>query len=196
MKRAPDRPRHGASAPLYDRGRPRRRRHDDPADPRPARLAATRCRASCSTASRARSSQAEALDDLLERARPAARRSSSTLQVPTDSSCSTGCSSAPSSRRPRRRHARGDPPPARELLRARDRAARRVLPSTRGNVVGIHAERAIDDVFHEIADVARAGAGRAHDHPQVRAGDRGHGARRRARPRDARSSSRSTSRPA
>ena len=65
--------------------------------------------------------------------------------------------------------------------------------ATRGNVVGIHADRPVDEVFAEIREALEQVA--PGDHPQVAAGDRADGARRRGRRRRRSRCSASTSRP-
>ena len=128
------------------------------------------------------------------RARSAARSTSSST-----SSCPTGSSSlerllkraaeetAPTTR-PRRSTGGSQLPRARpsrsSSTTARQASSSACTPSARSTRSGTRSPRRSTRCRRE------------HDHPQVRAGDRGHGARRRARPRDARSSSPSISSPA
>ena len=126
--------------------------------------------------------QAEALDDLLrELGRPRRRR----LRPPGSRPAAAPRPAAEARRggEPLRRHARGIHRRL-ELLRARDGAARRVLPldarQRRRHPRRPHDRRRLPRDPEALDQVRRE-----HDHPQVRAGDRGHGARRRARPRDA-----------
>ena len=101
--------------------------------------------------------------------------SSSSSRSPTARCCSSGSRSAPSRRtgpttRPRR---------SVERLEIYERETAPLVEyyrTTRGNVVGIHADRTIDEVFAEIRAALDQVAAR--DHPQVAGRDRADGARR------------------
>ena len=171
---ARDRARDGARPARSSRSTTRRarpRRPDDRAHPRAARRRTTRAAASCSTASRARWRRprrstrcsreiGRALDVVLE------------FQLPDEVAIERLLERA---RRggPHRRHARGDRASGSSSTTARPSRSSSTTART-GNLVGIHADRPVDEVFAEIQEALEQAAARD-DHPQEPGRDRADG---------------------
>ena len=178
FRAASPRERSSASRSSRSRARAARARRGDDPDPRARSSSAVRT-ASCSTAIRATSRRPRRSTRCSRRSRPAvdhppARARRAWPRAPARARAERG---------PRRRHARRDRPPPRDVPRD-DGADRRALPRDRQAREG--ARRAGRSTKCGRRSPSRSSRCRpAHDHPQVRRGDRGDGARRRVALRDA-----------
>ena len=144
----------GRADPRQRRARPRR--DHDRADPRAARAAPTRAAASSSTASRAtprRPTRSTRCSTEIGRRLDAVLFFDLPDEVATERMLERA-----ETRGPQRRHARGDRPAARDLPRRRPSRSSSTT-ARRGQLVTLHAERTIPEVYAEIAGRARPRSG-------------------------------------